>query len=90
MSEKAAKYLTKEIAKRTPKVEENTIVRFKSRGRNGIDYTYAALWVAGFWWITGVANYFGGTKLTNERFLEIVSDGTIFGIEVADSFVIVK
>lgn len=90
MTDKAIKYLTKEIAKRNVKVEDDTVVRFRSKAPNGTTYTYAAVYVVGHWWITGVANYFGGTKLTNERFLEIVSKGTITDVEVATGFAAVK
>lgn len=88
---KTVKYLAKEIAKRAVKVEDNTLVRFKSHSRTtGIDYTYGAVYVADHWWITGVANYFGGTKFTNDEFLELVSKGQIWDVEVATEFTAVK
>lgn len=89
-SNKTVKYLAKEIEKREVKVEENTVVRFKSKGRLGIDYTYGAVFVVEKWWITGVANYFGGNVFTNDEFLELVARGTIFDVEVATEFTAVK
>ncbi|UVT31361.1 hypothetical protein SEA_MARCIE_99 [Microbacterium phage Marcie] len=90
-SNKTVKYLTKEIEKRAVKVEEGTLLRFKSHGRvSGIDYVYGAVFVVEKWWITGVANYFGGNVFTNDEFLELVARGTIFDVEVATEFTAVK
>ena len=52
-------------------------------------YTYAALYVAGWWWLTGVADWFG-RKLSNERFLTLVADGKITNVRVATEFESVK
>jgi len=90
-SKRAVKHLRKEIAKRKVDVEAGTLVRFKSHSRtSGIDYVYGAVYVVDAWWITGTQNYFGGTKFTNDEFLELVSKGTIFDVEVAVAFESVK
>ncbi|UUG69652.1 hypothetical protein SEA_FRANSOYER_87 [Microbacterium phage Fransoyer] len=88
---RAVETLRAEIAKRRVDVEEGTIVRFLSASRTtGIDYIYGAVYAADHWWITGTQNYFGGTKFTNDEFLELVAQGKIFAVEVAVKYEAVK
>ena len=77
------------------KFSEGTVVRFKSSNAEKYDrgwsdvayYSYAALYVAGRWWLTGVAGYFGKNVFTTEEFVEkVLSKNTTFDIEVATEF----
>lgn len=54
--------------KKTKTVEDGTVIRFTSGGV----YTYAAIFVANAWWITGEVAFFGGRKFTNELFMKDV------------------
>ena len=86
MTNSNAKVLRKQIEKRRVKVDEGTTVLFESHSPStGVTYTYAALYVAGWWWLTGVADWFG-RKLSNERFLTLVADGKITNVRVATEF----
>lgn len=85
-----AKVLRKQIEKRRVKVEEGTVVLFDSLNeRTGVTYTYAALYIADAWWLTGVADWFG-RKVPNESFLSLVADGKITNVRVATEFEAVK
>lgn len=88
---KTARRLRKEIAKRTVEVEEGTLLRFRSRSRTaGLNYWYGAIFVVDRWWITSEANYFGKQKFSNDEFLDLVSRGTIFDVEVASGYISIK
>lgn len=86
-----AKVLRKQIEKRQVNVEEGTIVRFRSYSeRTGVNYWYGAIYVAGRWWLTSAANFFGAQNFSNERFLDLVAAGTITDVDVATSFESIK
>lgn len=84
------KVLRKQIEKRQVQVDEGTVVLFdSSNDRTGITYTYAALYIADAWWLTGVADWFG-RKVLNDTFLNLVADGKITNARVATEFESVK
>lgn len=86
-----AKALRKQIKKRQTKVEEGTVVRFRSFSTTTrVNYWYGAIFVAGYWWLTSAANYFGKQKFTNEEFLDLVAAGRITGVDVATEFESIK
>ena len=84
MSNESAKALRKVLSKnKSKKVADGSIVRFVSGGT----YTYAALFVAGRWYLTGNGYYFGGNVFTNEQFIESVLGGCDEGsVEMAVEF----
>ncbi len=84
-----AKALRKQIKKRQVQVDDGTVVTFVSQEANGLRYTYAALYVADSWWLTGVADWFG-RRLTNEEFLELAASGKVEDVKVATQFETVK
>ena len=87
----SVKVLRKQIAKRQVKVEEGTVVRFRSRSeRTQINYWYGAIYVANRWWITSKADYFGKQNFTNEEFLDLVAAGRITDVDVATQFESIK
>lgn len=69
----------KKSLKKSKKVNDGTVVRFVALEK----YTYAAVYVAGFWWITGNSGMFNGVrKFTYNEFMnDVLSDCT--NIEVA-------
>lgn len=86
-----AKVLRKQIEKRRVKVEEGTIVRFRSFSeRTQINYWYGAIYVAGRWWITSKCDYFGAQNFTNEKFLDLVAAREITDVDVATAFESIK
>lgn len=91
----ATKVLRKELA-RARGVEEGTIVRFSRRkvirdemtlrDTNRVLYlSYAAIFVAGKWFLTGTAGV-GARSYTNREFLELIADRDIYNVEVAVKF----
>ena len=59
--EDTLKTLTK--ARRAGKIENGSVVRFTNGG-----FTYAAIYVASKWWITGAGHWYGKTSFTHEDF----------------------
>lgn len=58
----------KTLAKaRKTKVAEGTVVRWKSN-----IYTYAGVYAAGTWWITGTGRFYGKNCFTDEEFVDKV------------------
>ncbi len=50
-------------------VTDGTVVRWKSTTDKGTEYLYVALYIAGLWWITGVADFYGERKFTTYDFV---------------------
>jgi hypothetical protein len=50
-------------------VVDGTVCRWKSTTERGTEYLYVALYVAGHWWITGVADFYGERKFTTYDFV---------------------
>lgn len=50
------------------KVDDGTVVKFTTRS----GYTYAALFVAGYWWVTGESSRLD-RKLAHNDFIEMLS-----------------
>lgn len=58
----------KTLAKaRKMKVAEGTVVKWKSN-----IYTYAGVYAAGTWWITGTGRFYGKNYFTDEEFINNV------------------
>lgn len=69
--------------KRAKTVEDGTVIRFTAGGI----YTYAAIFVANAWWITGEVAYFGARKFTNEDFLkDVLGRSGVTDIQVATNW----
>lgn len=75
----------------TPRFEEGTVVRWRFTPDSfpPVTYTFAALYMAGYWWLTGSGRtYAGARKFTTQEFLrDVLADATTSSIEVADSWV---
>lgn len=82
--------LKKDISKNEG-VETGTIVRFTSYD-NVTDrrFTYAAVYAAQFWWLTGEVNYYGSKKLNHIDFMLILAREDVNDVEVAVAFDKVK
>lgn len=80
-SEEAAKYLKRRLKKKAT-VADGTVVRFQSGA-----YTYAALFVAGYWWLTGTGRQYGA-RVTDEEFTNILASCT--SAAVAGAWELVK
>lgn len=78
----AAKHLRSRLRKKQ-RVADGTVVRF-----NVGAYTYAALWVAGAWWISGTNPRGLGGKMTDDEFTDTLASCT--SAAVATSWELVK
>ena len=93
MATKIADTLRKSI-KRAKGVEAGTVVRFEMcfeksllRMEEAKRYVYAAIWVAGRWWLTGDRGIDGVRWYANEAFVEfLATDERVENVEVAVEF----
>lgn len=72
--------------KRVGRIEPGTVVKFVSGG----EYTYAALFVAGNWWLTGSAGHFTRTCSHAEFIERVLSGPDITDVQVATAWEFVK
>jgi hypothetical protein len=69
---------------RTKRVEDGTVMRFKSYSlAMDREYTYAAIFIAGFWWLTGVSKFFGTNKFSHAEWIDLLTKGEVKDLEVA-------
>jgi hypothetical protein len=58
-------------------VVDGTVCRWKSTTAKGTEYLYVALYIAGHWWITGVADFYGRRRFTTYDFVtQVLSSGS--------------
>lgn len=79
------KMLKKEV-NREANIPEETVIKFIS----GDLYSYAAIWVAGYWWITGTANYFGKNKFEHQEFMSLLNKSGITEVKIATDWELLK
>lgn len=87
----SVKTLRKQIKRQPEEVKPGTVLLFDSRNEaTRVTYTYAALYIANKWWLTGAANYYGTNAFTHQRFVELVATKEIHNVRVATEFESVK
>lgn len=71
--------------KATTPVPDGTVIRFVSYSTvMGQTYTYAAVFAAGRWWLSGVSQFFGERKFTHSDFMRLLTTHpSIREVEVA-------
>jgi hypothetical protein len=73
-----------------PVIEEGTVIRFEVNFEpdepGSKNYTYVALFVANKWWITGKADVFGRSGMTNAQFMSKLGEHNAHTIELAIEF----
>lgn len=75
---------------RVKRIEEGTVMRFTSHSvQHDRDYTYAAIFVSGYWWLTGAARYFGSEKFTHAQMIDLLTEDKVENLEVATAWELV-
>lgn len=65
-------------------VEPGTVIKFTSMDvLADKTYTYAALFIAGGWWLTGTANHFGRSALKHSDMIGLLGGEDILDVQVA-------
>lgn len=79
--------LKKEISKATPKIEDQSVVRFAVTATNGRTYSYAGLFTNNRWYFTGEGSLWP-RSLSHEEFILQVSKRKeeIFFLEAAEEY----
>lgn len=79
----AAKMLRKEMRRESTVLPEGTVLRFRYLGQ----YTFAALFVAGLWWLTGDATSFGARRFKHRDFVQrVLTCEQVSDIEIAEGW----
>lgn len=82
----AAKMLRKEMRRESTVLPEGTVLRFRYLGQ----YTFAALFVAGLWWLTGDATSFGARRFKHRDFVQrVLTCEQVSDIEIAEGWRVV-
>ncbi len=84
----AVRALEKRIAK-SAEFDTGTVIRFVSVSNAGVRYTYAALYAAGRWWLTG-KGYYGATEFDTDAMIRILNGEDVGKVEVAATWVPVE
>ncbi len=58
--------------------EEGDVVRWTDKG-----YTYAAIFVAGHWYLSGGQSYYGTARMTSEQLLKVLRRSHVRELEFA-------